>query len=89
MIVLIIRTLLIVSLLLLSACSSFTEEGDCIELTDGTGRLGHYVGFRNAHIIRMLDTGNLRKVSWSQDFMKVNQSRCDDKIEEMANALFN
>ncbi len=53
-----IKALLLASVLAVAGCSVYVP-GDCVELADGSGRKGTYIGFRATHKMRMHDTGNV------------------------------
>ena len=60
----------ILLILFLQGCNS---PGDCIELTNGSGRTGVYIEFAIWHQVRMDDSGNALALN-SGDFIVVNCS---------------
>ena len=59
---------------LISGCVN-QQKGTCFELTDGSGRKGIQIKYKNGHLLRMTDTENVElKESW--EVVLVDNAQC-------------
>ena len=66
--------IIIILMVVLTGCG--TKRGSCVELTDGSGRVGVYIMYKGYAQIRMIDTGNV-ELKKSYEYILVDRKLCD------------